>query len=96
MDPSEFLKDYNNKVTNSSISNNSNSNIIDEIDDYDDYVDYSTNDIIDEIDDYDDLSDDTNSLTKLNAFGDIESQNSDAVSVADVHEEKPPVCFGIS
>ena len=95
MDPSEFLKDYNNKVTNSSISNNSNSNIIDEIDDYDDYVDYSTNDIIDEIDDYDDLSDDTNSLTKLNAFGDIESQNSDAVSVADVHEEKPPVCFSM-
>ena len=46
MDPSEFLKDYNDKVVNNSILVNSSLDAIDEVDDYEDYVDCSANNAI--------------------------------------------------
>ena len=94
MDPSEFLKDYNNKVANNSTSVNSNSDVIDEVDDYEDYVDCSANNAIDEIDDYEDFTYDDN-LTKLNAFGDVASSENEVETVSEIHNDRQFVDFSM-
>lgn len=94
MDPSEFLKDYNDKVVNNSILVNSSLDAIDEVDDYEDYVDCSANNAIDEIDDYEDFTYDDN-LTKLDAFGDVKSSENRVETVPEIHNDTQLVNFSM-